>query len=196
MTIDQEAMVSVFEDAFLPFVIKHHGPKAGPAVRAILTFIKGFYQSVAAPESLNDEIIVFQTLDDAHRPIAEAGIECTALTESVNKVVGPCAIQIVPSGIFILWANHSSNAAHLSERAVVYSFHKGVERFHANRESKDIKKLIPGRTSNFAVPTFNSLKDALASYRIRRSGRRPVKSWTRPGTNRAGCFSFRAQRRR
>jgi hypothetical protein len=164
MNIDQTAMTSVFEDAFLPFVVKHHGDKAGPAVRAILTFIKGLYQHVA-PEGLNDEIIVFQTLDDAHRPITKAGTECTALAELVNKVAGPCAIQVIPSGIFILWAKHAVDIAHLSQTAVVYSFHRGVERFHANKESKDIAKLIPGRTSNFAVPTFNSLKEALASYR-------------------------------
>lgn len=164
MKIDLQAMASVFEQAFLPFIREQHGVKASPVVKAILKFINGFYQHVA-PESLNHQIVVFQTVDDDNRPISIPGVECTALTELVNKVSGPCAIQVMRSGIFILWAGHAANVTDLSETSVVYSFDKGVERFHANSKSQEIQKLIPGRTSNFAVPTFNSLRDALAAYR-------------------------------
>src|ERR1019366_699648 len=146
-------MASVFEDAFLPFVIEQHGEQAGPAVRSILTFVRGFYKHVS-PEGQTEKIVVFQSLDPAARPINKAGVECSSLTELVNKVAGPCAIQVVQSGIFIIWAKHSIDPASLSTASVVYSFHKGVEHFHANKKSKLLVKLIPGRTSNFALPTF------------------------------------------
>ena len=71
----------------------------------------------------------------------------------------------MPSGTFIIWAKYSADVLDLSQTAVVYSFYKGVERFHAKKESKDVRKLIPGHTSNFAIPTFNNLREALASYR-------------------------------
>jgi hypothetical protein len=164
MSINLQAMASVFAEAFMPFVVEHHGDAAGKTVREILAFIRGFFQHVA-PEGLNDQIVVFQTLDESHRPISIPGVECTDFTELVNKVLGPCAIQVIPSGIFVLWAGHSADIAEISKTAVVYSFNKGVERFHAKTESKDIAKLIPGRTSNFAVPTFDSLREALAHYR-------------------------------
>jgi hypothetical protein len=164
MTIDLQAMANVFEEAFLPFVVQQHGEQAGPAVRSILTFIKGFYQHVA-PESQNEKIIVFQSLDPAARPIKKPGIECSSLIEVVNKVAGPCAIQVIPSGIFIVWAKHAIDPANLSLHSVVYSFHQGVEHFHAKKKSKLLAQLMPGRSSNFAVPTFSSLRDALASYR-------------------------------
>lgn len=164
MTIDEQAMASVFEDAFLPFVIQRHGDKAGPAVRSLLTFIKGFYQHVA-PEGQNEAIVIFQTLDDATRPINNPGIECSSLTELANKVAGPCAIQVIPSGVFIVWANYTADSEDLSKTAVVYSFYQGIEYFHANRQRKLLVKLIPGRSSNFAVPTFEGLKEALSAYR-------------------------------
>jgi hypothetical protein len=164
MTIDEKAMASVFEDAFVPFVIQHHGGKAGPAVRSILTFIKDFYEHVA-PEGQDETIIIFQTLDDTSRPITDSGVECTSLHELVNKVAGPCAIQVIPSGVFIIWPQFAADPEHLSQTAVVYSFYQGTERFHAKKETKLIPKVIPGRSSNFAVPTFNSLKEALAAYR-------------------------------
>jgi hypothetical protein len=164
MTIDEKAMASVFEDAFVPFVIRHHGNRAGPVVRSILSFIKVFYEHVA-PDGQNEAIVIFQTLDDASRPITDPGIECASLHELVNKATGPCAIQVIPSGAFIIWAQFAVDPEHLSQTSVVYSFYQGIERFHANRETKLIAKVIPGRSSNFAVPTFNILKDALAAYR-------------------------------
>jgi len=138
MTIDEQAMASVFEDAFLPFVIEQHGEQAGPAIRSILTFIRGFYKHVS-PEGQNEKIVVFQSLDPAARPIGKIGVECTSLTELVNKVVGPCAIQVIPSGIFIIWAKHSIDPANLSANSVVYSFHQGIEHFHANKKSKRVR---------------------------------------------------------
>ena len=72
---------------------------------------------------------------------------------------------MIPSGTFIIWAKYAADVLDLSQTAVVYSFYKGVERFHAKKESKDVRKLIPGHTSNFAIPTFNNLREALASYR-------------------------------
>jgi hypothetical protein len=164
MNIDETAMASVFADAFVPFVIEHHGAKAGPTVRSILTFIKGFYEHVAA-EAQDETIIIFQTLDDAARPITDAGLECASLHELVNTVAGPCAIQVTPSGVFIIWPQFTADPEHLSQFAVVYSFYRGTERFHANRETKILPKVIPGRSSNFALPTFSNLKEALAAYR-------------------------------
>jgi len=164
MTIDEQAMASVFEDAFIPFVIQHHGDKASPTVRAILKFVKGFYQYVS-PEGLNEQIIVFQTLDDSARPITKIGLACVSLSELVNKIAGPCAVQVLLGGTFILWAQFEADAGDVSQVAVVYSFHKGVERFHAKKQVKELAKVIPGRSSNFAVPTFHGLKTALAAYR-------------------------------
>jgi hypothetical protein len=164
MNIDLQAMAEIFGDAFVPFVVKHHGDAASPVVRSILSFIKGLWEYIA-PESLNHQLVIFQTLNDADRPISSSGLECYAFTELANKVLGPCVIQVVPSGAFILWTEHSANALDLSQTAVVYSFEKGTERFYAKSESKLLRKLIPGRTSNFAVPTFNDLREALAAYR-------------------------------
>jgi hypothetical protein len=164
MNIDETAMASVFEDAFVPFVIQHHGGKAGPAVRSILTFIRGLYEHLA-PEGQDETVIIFQTLDDTARPITNPGVECSSVLELVNKVSGPCAIQVIPSGVFIIWPQFAADPEHLSQTAVVYSYYRGIERFHAKKESKLIPKVMPGRSSNFALPTFNSLRDALAAYR-------------------------------
>ena len=164
MTIDEKAMATVFAEAFVPFVIQHHGNQAGPAVRSLLAFIQGLFEHIA-PEGQNDTIIIFQALDDTKRPISNPGVECTSLNELVNKVLGPCTIQVIPSGVFIIWSQFTADPEHLSETAVVYSFQQGIERFYAKKETKLIPKVIPGRSSNFAVPTFNSLKDALAAYR-------------------------------
>ncbi|MGJ5816316.1 hypothetical protein [Paludibaculum fermentans] len=164
MTIDETAMASVFEDAFLPFVVREHGEAAGPAVRSILTFIRGFYTHIA-PEGRSGKIIIFQSLDPTARPIPKPGLVCSSVTEVVNKIAGHCAIQIIPSGTFILWAKHAIDPAVLSVHSVVYSFYQGAEYFHANKKSKHVVKLLPGRSSNFAVPTFSSLREALSSYR-------------------------------
>jgi len=164
MTVDEQAMAAVFEDAFVPFVLQHHGAAAGSAVRSILGFLKSFYQHFA-PDGHNESLMVFRVLEGRPAPITSGGFECTSVAEVVNKVVGPCAIQLLPSGAFMLWANCIADPIELSLSAVVYSFHQGTEHFHANKESKVIVKLIPGRSSNFALPTFSSLRDALAAYR-------------------------------
>jgi hypothetical protein len=164
MTLDEQAMTAVFEDAFVPFVLQHHGAAASPAVRSILAFLKSLYQHLA-PDGHDETIVVFQVLDGVPGPITNPGLECVSVTEVVNKVVGPCAIQLLPNGTFVLWANCAADPVQLSRSAVVYSFYRGTEHFHANQESKMVVKLIPGRSSNFALPTFSKLRDALASYR-------------------------------
>lgn len=185
MTIDEAAMAKVFEDAFVPFVIQHHGSKAGPALRAILTFIRGFYEHVA-PESQGQAIVIFQTLDDAARPITDGGIPCTSFQELAHKVVGPCAIQVIQSGGFVIWPAFEADVHEISRTAVVYSFNLGVERFYANKENKLLPKVIRGRSSNFAVPTFNSLREALAAYRdtVVRTSSCEIMSTAWHGTNR------------
>ncbi len=163
--IDTENMANYAHAFYTNMVVQQHGAEASDVLRDLLAFLRHLYIKVA-PETLTGKLTVFKTLDRnaAIQPL-DAG-SLGHLQTVVGLPVGNVTIRCLESGRFILWTSEELTVAALADIAVVYSYDKEVEFFHAKRSSALVEKIVQDCASNFAVPTYSSLHEALERYRL------------------------------
>jgi hypothetical protein len=157
------SMVNFAQTYFTKVVIEQHGAMASAPLRLLLDFLRKLYENVA-PETLTGKLIVFTSLDGISPSIPGHPIQLTSLVGISDLLTTSCLIQCSSLNDIRIWRNTGVNPQDIGQSAVVYSYEDEVEFFYAKDEKILLEKLAPDATSRFAVPTFNSLHEALKFY--------------------------------
>jgi hypothetical protein len=160
---DAALMTSVAQTYFTKVVIEQHGSAASAPLRILLDFLRKLYENVA-PEMLTNKLVVFGNLDGASTSIAGEPIYLSSLEGIADLLTTPCVIQCVSSSEIRVWRDKDISPGTIAQTAVVYSYEGEVELIYAKNEQILLEKIAPDAASRFAVPTFNSLHEALKSY--------------------------------
>jgi hypothetical protein len=160
---DLEGMLEVAQQLHVTMVTEVFGDTGVPALRKLLVAINHLYRLVA-PEIHRGTIIVVKTINDARLHL-EPPPEIILSLENLPPLRETAVIQVFENGSFALWQLSGVDPQSLAVDAIVYSFHQGVEKFHANNKRSTLIKLSPAFASNFGIPTFHDLKSAIENYR-------------------------------
>jgi hypothetical protein len=164
--IDYNA-VAFYASHYMAMIAREHGSEGEGALRAIIETVREIYGKAIDPELCRGPIVVFKTLDPDTRPLpVQLAREITDLTSLAQDVKGSFVLQILDSGRYLLWKT-ATDVLVISEVAVVYVYEESRERFIANHNGAEVRKLIPAAASMFSQQTFSELKVALDEYRTR-----------------------------
>ncbi|RJQ44977.1 MAG: hypothetical protein C4534_05730 [Gaiellales bacterium] len=146
-------------------VISQHGEKGGACLRNILQFLKSLYELIA-PEAITGRLTVFQAVNDKDILPRQEAIALSSLDDISQRITSSCIIQVLETG-YLLWQTNAYDPQVVAQNAVVYLIENSKEAFYAKDERMEIEKLDPSYASNFALPTFDELREALENYRSR-----------------------------
>jgi hypothetical protein len=159
-----EGMLEVAQQLHVTMVTDVYGDTGVPALRKLLIAINHLYKRVA-PEIHRGTIIVVKTISDAPLHLETAPVTILSLDNLPPLRKETIVIQVFENGSFALWQLASVDPQSLAVDAIVYSFHQGIEKFHANDKRSTLIKLSPAFASNFGIPTFHDLRSAIENYR-------------------------------
>lgn len=166
--VDLELMKQTLEDLYATMIMNNHGSVGILALEKLMAALHRLYEHVV-PEMFDNSIVVFKALDDGGFILTDdTVISIDSYEDLPNLIGGSFVLEILDNGHLRLQNDPPPNIhITLSHIAVVYKYHNQAEYFYAKGEYKIVPKLIPTYASMFAVPTFNSLRDALNHYKTK-----------------------------
>jgi len=114
------------------------------------------------PERLSGSLIVYRHVGAVTVDRNEAIMDFAVLSERTNGF----AVEIDDQGSAYLRNLDDTQVEELSKSAVVYVYYDGNESFFAGDAKQPVLRLVPTALSQFSIPTFRTLRDALENYAI------------------------------
>jgi hypothetical protein len=162
--VDIEAMKTIAEELYTPMVVGQHGDTGGIALRRILYAIETLYKHLP-PETLTGKVVVFSRVTEDNAALIDGSYSTLRdLSLISQEYCENFAIQVQPDKTWLLWKNIQPDIRPIAQKAVVYTYYNRLEYFHAKNKSTIVTKLQTAYSSNFAIPTFDQLQDALEHY--------------------------------
>ena len=163
--VDLSAMVRIHERLFTSMVNEVFGEAGSITLRKLLQFIHDLYRHLPI-EHRKEPLVVLKTVNDEPAQVEGEFVEMYALDGFSQTHTGPLVVQILESGRILVW--HSSvDVTSLAGNAVVYKHHDRQEWFYAKERVSPVDKISATFSSNFALPIFGELHDALRHYQTR-----------------------------
>jgi len=164
--IDESGMRSLCNEVYAYMVAKVFGDSGVAGLFCILETIRELYRHVE-PERVKGQVIVFFPLSKLGCVLpASTGELCGNLSLLVPQANSGILLEVRSDGRRYSHPPHSKSTSELAHTAVVYEYRDGEESFFAGTESKQMIKLVATARSQFAVPTFFNLREALKEYAL------------------------------
>jgi len=161
----QDAIVRVCKDTHLPMVDAVFGKEGVEAAFLLMQAAQALYKHIE-PERVKGRLIIFKTVHGHDRALSDFIGPIADLASLANQTITDLTIEVDPEGILYLRASVNATPEEIATTAVVYYWHAGREEFLAGNERKPVIRLDPVARSQFAVPTFGSLREALQRYAV------------------------------
>lgn len=173
LQLNFEALRELVAQAYLPHAHVAFGERGTKAAVTLLNWVKLFYQK-CPPDELRGPLTILvgieatpaaPTIGDLGKTIDVATIEAASDVVLAARAVRHVIVEAVADGTFrIIVLEEEVDLSFLAQRAVVYHYDSAKERILAKEFDDHLVKVSPAVLSNFAVPTFSSLEDALVYY--------------------------------
>ena len=161
-----EIIADVCRETHFPMVEKVFGKPGLDAMFQIMKTVKTLYQYID-PERISGEVLVYKVMQPAMNPMAT-----TAASAAVD--FASLANQNVDNLWFEIEADGRPHARtyipgvfaqeELAKTAVVYHYQEWNEEFLAGNHRKKVLRLDTSSRSQFSVPTFSNLREALQHF--------------------------------
>lgn len=159
------ALTDVLHSHYATMVLSEHGDPGLHALRKLLGVIRDVYGFID-PETYGGQLVIFKALDESQEVLPRsAATQLSAIKDVAQYAVGDCAIEILDGGQIFVWAAATLNIKQIAVKAIAYTYKARVESFHAGGKTSQVEKIVIGCASNFAIPTFDDLREALERYR-------------------------------
>jgi len=159
------ALTDVVHSHYATMVLSEHGDPGLIALRKLLGLIKDVYGFID-PETYAGQLIIFRALDESQEVLPRStAAQLSAIKDISQFAAGDCAIETLDGGQIFVWSATSLNIKQIASKAIAYTYKQRVESFHAGTKSSQVEKIVIGCASNFAIPTFDDLREALEHYR-------------------------------
>jgi len=159
-----DIILQIVNDSHVPMAHEVFGDPGLDAVFKVMETVKTLYRHIEL-ERINGQIIVFQVVgrdnvrERSHPvgpPVDFAGLANQSLNNLCFEIADDGRPYIRPLG--------GATPEELAERAVVYIYERAREEFLAGSRRKLVKRYDTSTLSQFSVPTFSSLRDALQKF--------------------------------
>ena len=162
MTSLADAIAMVCTHTHVPMVQGVFGTAGVDAVFQIMQVVRELYMHVE-PERVTGTIVIYRvvgTQDNAAPVSAGPGIDFSLLA---NRSIANLVLEIA-NGTPYLRQAEAGSIEDLAESAVVYCYSGGREEFLAGTLKREVPRLDSSARSQFCVPTFSNLREALQHY--------------------------------
>lgn len=171
MTLDIVKMQAIAEETHAVAALKCFGPPGTQALRSLVEMLIRLYKNIELTGRTPPlALFVRPKLDNPFEPADGAIAPLHRLSDPQNirhELDAACIVEVTGSGVLDVFGCEHFVLEDLSSEAIIYIYHKGVERFIIDRVSYRIINPASTHASVFARPTFSSLNEALEDYRVR-----------------------------
>jgi hypothetical protein len=172
-TISIENVQSLVVGYFLQ-VTRTYGTDGERALVELLNHVKLLFQR-CPPEKVQAQLTILRTIytSPSHPLLAQYGAPSKSSTfVEAGAVIAECSrgdhvfIEVKDNGtLFLLTLDADMDLQKLGVDIIAYRYREGIERIGIKDAEFNIPKVALTAKSNFAVPTFDNLDDALNHYR-------------------------------
>lgn len=157
-----EFISKVMEESHVPMAESVFGSSGVDAIFNIMRTLGQFYYHVE-PNRIDGEVIIFQYVENRDIPTSRQ----IDFSVYANMEVNNLCIQIASNGLPYSFDIEGSSVEELAGLAVVYRLDNNKEEFLAGTEAKLVTRLDNSARSQFSVPSFSNLQEALQAYGVR-----------------------------
>jgi len=153
----------VCKESHVPMAQRVFGDAGLNAVYKVMETVKALYQQVEL-ERIIGQVIVFQRIytgdQKATLPVGPAADFASLPTEHIEDL----CFEVSSDGRPYTCTLGTITREELAKTAVVYYYHCAYEEFLAGSQCKSVPRYDPSARSQFSVPTFSNLRDALQNF--------------------------------
>lgn len=164
MTSIPEMIARVCKETHVPMVQAVFGEPGVDAVFQIMETAKTLYAHVE-PERLAGRVVIYRIVQEVGGagapPPAEPAADFAGLA---NLNLQDLAFEIASDGRAYARTLSDDALEALAKSAVIYRYAGGHEEFIAGSDRRTVLRLDPAARSQFSVPTFSNLREALQHY--------------------------------
>ncbi len=159
-----ENIEQVCNEIHVPMVQAVFGNAGVDAVFQIMETAKTLYKHVE-PERIGGRVVIYQVvqLQTSSAAPLPAG-PAADFAGLANRSLADLAFEIAADGCAYARTLRQQTLEDLAQSAVVYHYSAGREEFIAGSQRKPVLRLDPSARSQFSVPTFSNLREALQHY--------------------------------
>jgi len=154
----------VCEETHVPMAHEIFGDAGLNVIFQVMETVQAFYRHVE-PERIGGQVIVFRDV----RPAVQGAIipprgPAADFAALANQDIGDLCFEIAVDGRPYTRVLGETTYEELAETAIVYRYYGEQEEFLAGSQRKPVSRFDPCARSQFSVPTFSNLREALQHY--------------------------------
>jgi hypothetical protein len=159
------AIVKVCTETHVPMAEEVFGKPGLDAIFHVMETAQELYRHVE-PERIAGEVIIFETIAQSDPKPQKNATELPAdFSALANQDVKSVVLEVAIDGR-VYNRTKAVSAEELAKTAIVYRYREGREEFLAGNHIKPVLRLDPIARSQFSIPTFSNLRDALQNYAV------------------------------
>lgn len=159
----QDTIVRLCSDTHVPRVQAVFGAAGVDAIFRVMNVVRNVYAHIE-PERFAGTLVVYHPVLPSHS-LRGTGGQVVVLSNLANATMTDLVLQTDGTGAVYRRSEFGrEDVEKLAESAVVYRYSNGKEEFLAGREQMDVFRLDPVALSQFSVPTFATMREALEHY--------------------------------
>lgn len=159
-----EIITQVCKDTHVPMVQAVFGEAGVDAVFQIMETAKTLYKHVEL-ERVSGSVVIYQIVSSPGAPPTPLSAGPAADFPGLSNLpLGDLVLEITADGRAYTRTLSGRTVEDLAQSAVVYRYSAGHEEFLAGPQRKAVLRLDSSARSQFSVPTFSNLREALQHY--------------------------------
>jgi len=160
----EEAIERVCRGIYLPMINAQFGKEGVEAAFHLMETAKALYRHLEL-ERVGGRIVIFEAIEKRQFDNASRAPRAD-FASLANRTVTDLTIEVDANGTPYLRQGLDFTIEELAESAVVYHWHGNGEEFLAGNDRKAVIRLDSVAKSQFAIPTLETLREALQRYAV------------------------------
>ena len=160
-----ELIAVVCEQSHVPMVQSVFGDPGVEAIFQVMATAKDLYRHVE-PSRISGQVVIYHAVlsdeDDLDPPVGTT----VDMSSFANQNIVDLVFEVYSDGLVCQRSLERRTLEELAENAVVYHYQNRQEKFMAKDQNKAVICLDPSSHSQFSVPTFSNLQEALKLYAL------------------------------
>lgn len=162
--LDPEIIAAICRETHFPMIQSVFGDPGIEAAFQVIETAKRLYKHVE-PDRIVGQVIIFRIVPpEGSAPLPSPVGPVADFAGLANQTINDLFLEVFADGRVFSRAHMDQTPEDISSNAVVYHYQAGQERFLAKSESRDVFRLDASARSQFSVPTFSNLCEALQHY--------------------------------
>ena len=159
-----DIIARVVKETHVPMAQEVFGAAGLDGVFSVMETVQALYREVD-PERISGQITVFRVISSATSGVALPSAGPAAnFAALANQTINDMCFEVTSDGQVFTRPPGEISLEELAKTAVVYHYNGGHEKFLAGSLERNVPRLDCSSRSQFSVPTFSDLRQALQFY--------------------------------